>query len=115
MITEEQKQLSKILGSITDELDIPESKYEDAKQKYETVLYLIETGVEPNLQTMRDAMMHQQIGLVRYFYEKWNLVPTPENIVEVIEGITGGESSNIIIWLFQNGFTLPKTIELPDY
>lgn len=95
--------------------DVITSDHVSNKQKYETVLYLIETGVEPNLQTMRDAMMHQQIGLVRYFYEKWNLVPTPENIVEVIEGITGGESSNIIIWLFQNGFTLPKTIELPDY
>jgi hypothetical protein len=37
MITEVQKQLSIIMGSISEELDIPESKYEDAKQKYEAV------------------------------------------------------------------------------
>lgn len=86
-----------------------------AKEKYETVLYLIGTGAEPDLQTMREAMMNQQIGLVRYFYEKLGLVPTPEIILEVIEGVSAGESVNIIIWLFQNEFTLPKTIQLPEY
>jgi hypothetical protein len=37
MLTEEQKQLSKILESIAEELDIPDSKFEDAKNKYEAV------------------------------------------------------------------------------
>lgn len=37
MIIEEQKQLGTILESIADELDIPDSKYKDAKNKYEAV------------------------------------------------------------------------------
>lgn len=37
MITAEQQQLGKILGAIADELDIPDSKFQDAKNKYEAV------------------------------------------------------------------------------
>lgn len=37
MITAEQQQLGKILGAIADELDIPDSKYQDAKNNYEAV------------------------------------------------------------------------------
>lgn len=37
MIVLEQGQLGKILGAIADELDIPDSKYQDAKGKYEAV------------------------------------------------------------------------------
>lgn len=90
-----------------------ESYYINNKKKYEIVLYLIETGVVPNLGIMREAMVHGQIGLVHYFYKNWNLVPTSEIILDVIEG--DSESRDVIVWLFQNGFTLPRTIELPEY
>ncbi|MBN2093353.1 nucleotidyltransferase [candidate division KSB1 bacterium] len=37
MLTREQQELEKILEAITEELDIPDSKYEDATKKYKTV------------------------------------------------------------------------------
>ena len=85
---------------------------EDDKQtKYNMVKFLMDNGVVPNEQVMTTAMTYDDLAVVKLLYNEYNIEPTEAGMLQAIES----DYTNVVIWLFQNGFTLSKNIPTQDF